>query len=302
MNDIYELIDIIAQHNGKADLALICKDYQKNHKIFLSSNHTTVIRETLEKNSQLVYYDQENKMWNLANNKVTNLSSSDFFGFDFSSNQAKEYSKNVRDVINNFKNKYPIEKIESISLNDYMLAPKGKGNDSSFCAMLRYDSQPICSMGNAFPTTFEIYKNSDGNIVLSPTYKKEFNDNYNKAFITLKKRIKEFLVAAGNKDTEQMNKIKINQSFKQKMAVVYFNDLYFPGAVKEYIKQSCIRFGLDFDENNVFNSMIELSKWKNSFPQISNIENCVLMSYADYLIRNDLSMSDVAIENNPYKR
>lgn len=234
---------------------------------------------------------------NVSNEKHVN-----YYGFDFESVQCKKSLEAVKTIINEFKEKYPLESIKDLSLDEFIFSPKGKGNDQSFCRMLRYDLQCACSMGNAWPTTFEIYKNGDGVVKLSPTFEKEFGTNYDGAFKEIKQRIALFLEAAKNKETEAMNSVKLNAQFKCKLAAVYFDDIYYPGAVREYLKQSCVRLGISFDENNIFNNMLEIVNWKNKHDEIKNIDNHTLMNYTDYLIRSDLSMSNVTIENNPYKR
>lgn len=299
MNNISELIDIIIQLNGSATIEQICYVYLNQHKMIIDSSYLNVIENTLKSNADKVF--NKDGKWQLVNvgGKISKTNSSKiegkFFGFDFE--QHKQQYGSAYQLINNFIKKYPINKINDLTIEEYDVS-----QDGSFCRMLRYDLQPVCSMGNAWPTTFELFKNKNGIMCLSKTYENIYGDDYDGAFKAIKKNIVLFLDAASKKDTKTMNNIKLNAAFKYKLAAVYFNDIYYPGAVREYFKQSCNRLGVYFDEENMFNNMIELSNWKNKYEETKNISNHSLMGYADYLIRENLSMSDVKIDNNPYKR
>ena len=157
-------------------------------------------------------------------------------------------------------------------------------------------------MGNAFPAAFDIYKDKEGNIKMSPSLKKEFGDNYSWAFSNIKARIITFLEAARKKDTVTMNEIKLNTQFKQKLAAIYYCDTYFPTATKEYTRQACLRLGVIYDEENMFNSMLYLVDWRDRYSETKDFTPAEIMWFAEYLIRNDLSMTSEQIGENPYKK
>ena len=306
MNDISELTEIIRLFGNEASFKEICDSYQKNHRIFLSQNHRIEIAKTLNSHPELVRFDKISNTWKIINDesqkKIDVIDQTDFFGFDFYSEEQITGLNSITDTIDNFLSLYPLDSIPNLSLDEYMLSSGMHKNDLSFCRILRYgDLKHLCSMGNAFPNVFGIYRNAEGIIKLSPTFENEFGDNVDLAFKSLKDRIRTFLEAAKNKETDKMKNIGLNTQFKQKLACVYYLDSYFPGVVKEYIRQSCARLGAEYDDGNIFNSMINISDWKYKRKETEHISNYTLMRYADYLIRNDYTMTSISIGPNPYK-
>ena len=156
-------------------------------------------------------------------------------------------------------------------------------------------------MGNAFPATFEIYKDKNGRLKMSKSFQKLFGTDFDGAFKEVKARIVKFLDAAEKRNTTLMNAIKLNTAFKMKLASVYYPNIYFPTATKEYTRQACLRLGVIYDEDNLFNSMLYLSEWKDRFDETKGFIPAEIMWYANYLIRNDFSMTSIPIGNNPYK-
>lgn len=235
----------------------------------------------------------------VKNNRSDNKSDNQFFGYDFNEGKVRKiYSKkSIKEIIDMF----PKERISDMTIDEYCISPTGTGNDNSFCHLLRYQKY-ICSMGNAFPATFEIYKDKNGVLKMSKSFQNLFEDDFAGAFKEVKARIIKFLNAAGKRNTNLMNSIKLNTAFKMKLASVYYPDVYFPVATKEYLRQACYRLGVIYDEGNLFNSMIYLVEWKDRFDETKEFIPAEIMWYVNYLIRNDYSMTDISIGGNPYKR
>lgn len=59
--------------------------------------------------------------------------------------------KRVELLVNSFVGEYPIDKIERLSLDEYLFSKEGVGNPDSYCRRIRYELQPLCSMGDARP-------------------------------------------------------------------------------------------------------------------------------------------------------
>lgn len=296
MNDVNELIDIIVSLGGSATLDDIVRSYQIKHKMLIHSNHKATIINTLSSNPSLVSFDINKGVWEVIFNDSINANDL-FFGFDFKSKENIDNLNIVNDKVNEFMEKYTIESIKKLTLDEYAIDPNNLDNNS-FCKLLKFDLKIVCSMGNCFNSTFEIYKNKDGMTHMSKTYSNEFGNDIEKAFSSLKDRICDFLYAAKNKDFEKMLSIKFNGILKRKLCSVYYRDIYFPSCVKPYIKNSCYCLGIEYNEQNAYVSMFELANWKYNYTDIKEADNYLIMSFANYLMKNGLVFNAKAIESS----
>ena len=290
MFEIDEIIEIINKLNNYSSFENICKEIGKRHNRLILSTDKTFIKRILEEN-EIFIFDNNLNIWKLIEPGTLNVNNDIFCNYDFNSKELAERKDKAMQLIENFTNKYPISKIKELTIDEYVIAPNGIGNNDSFCRMLRYDLQILCSMGNVFNTAFEIYKKSDDTVYLSPTYEKEFGNDINRAFTSLKNRIYDFLIAAEKEDVLTMKSIVLNGAMKRKLCSVYFHNKYFMGAVKGYIEKSCEVLGVEYNDSNVYKTMIDLSNWKKSFVELSKLDNISIMWFADYLIRNNLKFN-----------
>lgn len=145
-----------------------------------------------------------------------------------------QWERRTKVIQKDFVEDYPIERIKDMTLEEYMIAPSGYGQDKSFCRRIRYDLQMLCSMGNAFPSTFGIYLKGGKQITLAPTFENMFGDDYEKAFEYIKKCIYDLLIQGYNGDIQGIaNNNTLNNMFKYKLLAVYFPDKYFPVCARD---------------------------------------------------------------------
>ena len=196
-----------------------------------------------------------------------------------SENQAKKLGEE-------FVHDYPIERIKSLSLDEYMLAKMGYGNPHSFCRRLRYDLQPMASMGNAWPDVFGVYLKNGYEITLSKGLRNAFGDNYKEAFDYIKQEITDLLHAAVRDDYRAIERCSLNSIFKYKLLLVYFPDKYIPVCARPTLEGYCKIAGVQYNPNEeMVYANLRLLERKKSDPRFASRSNYFYMGYLDYALR-----------------
>jgi len=205
--------------------------------------------------------------------------------------EAIDWSAVVEAERQEFIRDFPVDKILDLSYEDFLIAKAGVGNEHSFCRRLRYESR-TASMGNAWPNVFEIYYSNGLNIKLSTSYEKKYGEDFEEAFIALKKEIVKLLHAAETLDIKTIEACEINSLFKYKLLSVYYLDKYFPVCTKAALKEYVTRVGLSFDPNeDMIHGIMRLVEWRNSNPAISSWNNTTLMMFCDWLWSENKSIN-----------
>ena len=83
-------------------------------------------------------------------------------------------------------------------------------------------------MGNAYPSVFGAYVDSNGIRKLNPSLQKMFGENYDAALQYQKRQIASLIKAGEEQNYPAIENSPIYQQLKFKILSVYFPDLYFP--------------------------------------------------------------------------
>lgn len=202
------------------------------------------------------------------------------------SEQNNDHNYQSEKMRRQFVNDYPVSKIKDLSLDEYLISKEGQGNDRSFCRRMRYDLQWLSSMGNVRFNIFGVYTNPNGNVALSPTYKKLFGDDISSAFKYIKKEIVTLLNAAEKEDYDTIDSIRLNSSFRYKLITVYYPDRYVPVVTNDVLKEYCDHVCLYVDPYKpVVIRNIALRDYKDSNPEMKGWSNSKLMGFCDWLWR-----------------
>ena len=205
--------------------------------------------------------------------------------------EAMDWANMADGLRQKFLKRYPKSQIGSLSLYDYMIAPKGYGQENSFCYMLRRDLQAICSMGNAFDDCFGIYLKNGTTITLNKTLSKKFGSDVKTAFEYEKAEIIALLNAVDNDDYEAIENNGLNSIFKHKLLAVYYRDKFIPVCTKSILDEYCERMGLSLPQNmGMIYKNLELVALRDSIPVIQEWNNSVIMSLCVWLIKNRLKI------------
>ena len=215
-------------------------------------------------------------------------------------NRLFAWEKEANELVSSFVNDYPVDSIKNLSLDNYLLSKEGVGNSKTFCRTLRYDLQTVCSMGNAWPDCFGIYR-SGSRIALSRTFSNMFGSDYEVAFKYIKNEICRLLEAAGKEDVQGIEKSKLNSLFKYKLISVYYHDKYVPVCAKTALEAYCNSVGLSYNKDHeMIHGIILLREWKESVPEISNWSNAMLMAFCDWMWRNKKKINGPSMRKKSY--
>ena len=72
VNNIADLVELIASNGGAATLEEICKLSSKNHKMIIFNNHKAAILVTLKSHLNEVFFDEVSNKWILSKNANKN--------------------------------------------------------------------------------------------------------------------------------------------------------------------------------------------------------------------------------------
>lgn len=211
-------------------------------------------------------------------------------------NKAEE-ALQLRDI---FLKKYPKEKIKDLSLSDYLISKEGGlGKPDSFCRMLRYYLQPLCSMGNVRFDVFGIYYQEGDKITLSKTFEIMFGNNIEAAFKHIKEEIVRLIDAGFNKDIDYINNSKLNSSFRYKILSVYCTDEIIPVCSRGTLEGYCKALSIPFDKRmSMIEACYEIAKWKDNNVSVKDWNNVLLMFFADWLWRGNKTIAPFSISND----
>lgn len=188
-----------------------------------------------------------------------------------------------------FLDDYPRDKIESLPIEQFLFAKKGFGNPESFC--VRLWNNPICSLGNSFPSIFGIYIANGTELKLSSTFSKIYTD-YDDAFQEIKKEIVTLLRAGETKNLEGIAINKLSSSFKCLILMTYFEKDYFPAPTRTALDAYCKAVNMSFDEKEdpIYRN-VRLVELLRKIPEISDWSTRDLMAFCDWLWRKGLNIT-----------
>lgn len=209
----------------------------------------------------------------------------DNYNKDYYKEDYSEYVR-IKNKIDSFIKLYPIDNILDLSLDEYLIAKKGFGNNRSFCNRVRYDFEELASSGNVRFDIFGIFLNEGTNITLSPTFKNMYGNDYKIAFDYIKKLIVKLLKEFECGNYDYIRKCKLNSAFKYRLLIIYFPEMLVPVTTKDTLNAYCDVLNLKYNpkEEMIYRN-IELSKTKDSIYEMNNWTNYNLMSFADRLWR-----------------
>ncbi len=197
-------------------------------------------------------------------------------------------SKESARYVNSFVEKYPLEKILELSLDDYMISKAGFGNPNSFCRTLRYEMDIIGHMGNVWFDVFGVYLNNGVEIKLSKTFSNQFGDDVEGAFLHIKQQIAGLIKAGKAENLKAIEQCELNNAFKYKLLTVYCFDHYIPVSTRNTLDEYCSRVGIRFDprEEPIYRN-VALRDFMREHPKMKNWNNSVMMGFCDWLWRSD---------------
>lgn len=189
-------------------------------------------------------------------------------------------------IRNNFVNDFPLSKINNMKLDEYLFSKKGYGYEQTFCSRMKNETQPVCSMGNAFPTVFGIYLKDGSKLMLDKTYERIAKGNYNQAFSLIKQDIITLIKAGEKGDVKTILKSRLNSLFKYKILSLYCIDSLIPVCTTTAINGYCDALVIGYDPSEeIIKRNLRIVKLKNEHPILKKWSNLFMMNFCDWLWR-----------------
>lgn len=208
--------------------------------------------------------------------------------------------KRVEFLVDSFVEEYPIDRIERLSLDEYLFSKEGVGNPDSYCRRVRYELQPLCSMGDARPDFFGIYRKGS-TIALSRTFSNIFGNDYEAAFKYIKREIYVLLDSVEKDDYQSIYRCKLNSLFKYKLLSIYFPNKIIPVCAKPTLEEYCDRVGLAYNKKEeMIQGINSLLGWKDSVPEMADWSNFMLMAFCDWLWRRNRRIDGSALTKDRF--
>ena len=182
-----------------------------------------------------------------------------------------------------FLSRFPIDRVKSLSLDEYAFVNSADGDSHSFCTIIYSELEEIAHTGNAYTHMFGIYYKKGRKLALSPTYRKDFGDDFDKAFEQIKSDIYELLDGVENDNYEVVEKSQLHSSFRYKLLAVYFPEKFLPICTETMMKPICNTMGVSFGNREMIYSNIDLRKIKESSPLTRNWNNGVFLGFCRWL-------------------
>lgn len=183
----------------------------------------------------------------------------------------------------NFLDKFPVNRIKELSLEEYAFTKSSYGNKESFCSIMYYGMEHIAHRGNAYPHMFGIYIKNGSQIELSDTYKKQFGNDYEEAFLQINEDIVELLTEVGRDNLGVVKSCRLRSDFRYRLLIVYFPDKFLPICTTTMMKPVCKTMGVPFDNREMVYCNIELRKIKESSLLTRNWNNAIFLGFCRWV-------------------
>ena len=203
--------------------------------------------------------------------------------------EERETSKKANRLIEAFTRDYPIERIENLTMDQYMFIPARDGAKVySFCNRIHGEMELVCHSGNVRPNIYGIYR-AGQTIKVSPTFAD--CDDYEVVFKVVKQEILFLLRGVAKGNYEVVKKCKLNSSFKYKLLAIYFPDLIIPVQTKWLLDEYCQRVGvMIYPKDEMIYNNIALGKWKAKNSEVADWDNGTFMRFCDWLYRSNFRL------------
>ena len=179
---------------------------------------------------------------------------------------------------------FPVERIPSLSLYDYVFAKSGYGNRNSFCCLMKSGLEDIAHTGDAMPDIYGIYYKGGTELKLSRTYQKLWGNDFDNAFKTIKSEIYQLLVSIGNDDYSIIGSIHLESRFLHKILAVYFPGKFLPICTLSMRDEVCeaMEIGIGQGRDMIFDN-IRLRELKESREATRCWDNEVFLGFCRFV-------------------
>lgn len=180
--------------------------------------------------------------------------------FEIQRQRDEEHFKNLEALQQDFVNDFPIKKIRSLSLDEYI---EGKGSHTSFCYRLERQLDTIGNMRGSTVAVFVVYYSKDKSKYLYTKKLGVCEDEYD-ALEKVKLEIVNLIKAGRSKDTDTILKNRLADLFKYKILGTYYPD-EFPNLYSHiHLDYFIGELGLNPEGKTILDKQNTLVEFKNS--------------------------------------
>lgn len=158
---------------------------------------------------------------------------------------------NYQNVLNNFLEQWPSEKVEKMSLEQYV----STGDPTTFTQWVENRTIELGSISGRFGSRmFGMYKRGNSKPLLgyynddSYTWNKKYGDNRKNAFLLIKKYILEIIQFSSTGEFSKIDAIPLPDIFKWKVAYLYSNERLIPIFKRKILENIATHFNFNIQK------------------------------------------------------
>jgi hypothetical protein len=215
--------------------------------------------------------------------------------------ERKDRMKDI-DILNDFLLTWPIEKVQSMKLDEYV----NLKNPETFCQYVETKTRLLGSINGQSSMKFGIYKR--GNVDFIPknaisdnqyTWASHFGETRSSAFKSLKQDLISIINAAQRCDLEAIDDIHLHRIYKWKVAFLYSNESFIPIFKQDALWKIAGELGMSITKNTKYS---EIHKYiANTKPVGLSVYDYMRKLYSEYKIEKSDVTSDTTIKHKSRK-
>lgn len=209
--------------------------------------------------------------------------------------------KNDRAILTDFLKTWPLEKVEKMSLDEYVNVK----DTETFCQNVETKTRPLGSIKGLNSIKFGIYKRGDKkkrpkNAISDDTHSwlSYFGDKKSNAFESIKSELIKIIESAQRLDFEKIDDIHLHSIFKWKVAFLYSNEGFIPIFKKDALHLIAKNLGLAISKSTTYSEIHRfIAKTK---PIGISVYDYMRQLYSEYRIEQESDKN--GIKGNSTKR
>lgn len=198
-----------------------------------------------------------------------------------------------------FVRDFPLSRLHSLKLSEYLYAAEGLGYDESFCTRFKNELNEYGSLGNVRGDMFGVYIDGRKKVALNKSLAKIYGGDINSAYDGTKDAIVDLLENAekglfDNPDQliEYSKSSILYSNFLLKLLAVYYPDDYLPAYGDDRLDEYCTAMGIPTSNlNSSVEKAIALLEWKRNTPEVSTRKNSSFMWFVNYCADSHTTIS-----------
>lgn len=184
---------------------------------------------------------------------------------------------------------YPREDILSMQIDNYLISRKRTNN--TFCRRICSELKNVFHINvgdNAWEDVFGIAVKNDRQLIMSKSLVNKFGDDYNSAFVYIKKEIISLLNEVDKGNYAAVECCELSYDVKYILLIIYCPDKILPVCNRNLIFRYCEKIGITFDyHKEIIHCSNLLISFKNDVPEFGDWSYSIFTSFCDWLYINN---------------